>query len=254
MIGKTLMLRSLLFVSALFFTQILIAQPVLDEGKALFKTNCATCHNKNMKDRLTGPALSGTNERWEGREELLYAWIRNSQAVIATGDAYANAIYKEYNNSVMTAFPNLTDPQIDAILQYIQAVSDGIYPPKVDGDIAGTGAVGAPKTDNTFLYVTLLIILGILAIVLARIIGNLNHLAEVRAGNTDAKRKTFADILTSRGVVGFVDFCTGSFRWIYYRKQCHRFGKAAGIPTRAADQIFTCNTFRFTKNRLPILS
>jgi len=206
MFGKTLALRGLLLISALFITNFSFAEPNLDDGKALFKANCATCHAKNMKDRLTGPALGGTQERWEGREELLYAWIRNSQAVIASGDAYANSLYREYNNSVMTSFPNLSDEQIESILGYVDGVYAGTYGPvKVAGD-GGAAIAAAPKKDNTFLYVTLLFILGVLAVVLARIISNLNHLAEVKAGNLDAERRTFGDLLTSRGVVGFVIF------------------------------------------------
>jgi len=206
MFGKTLALRGLLLISALFFTNFSFAEPNLDDGKALFKANCATCHAKSMKDRLTGPALGGTQERWEGREELLYSWIRNSQAVIASGDAYANSLYREYNNSVMTSFPNLTDEQIESILGYIDGVYTGTYGPPASALSAATTGATAPKKDNTFLYVTLLFILGILAVVLSKIISNLNHLAEVKAGNPDAERKTFADLLTSRGVVGFVIF------------------------------------------------
>ena len=40
------------------------AAPDIEAGKTLFKNNCASCHNKNMKDKLTGPALGGTQERW----------------------------------------------------------------------------------------------------------------------------------------------------------------------------------------------
>lgn len=91
-------------------------------GKKLFKSNCAACHNKNMIDDMTGPALAGTSERWAGREELLYQWIRNSQALIASGDPYAVGLYNQYNKSVMTAFPNLKDEEITALLEYIEAV------------------------------------------------------------------------------------------------------------------------------------
>ena len=37
----------------------LIAGPTKEAGKELFIANCASCHNKNMKDKLTGPALGG---------------------------------------------------------------------------------------------------------------------------------------------------------------------------------------------------
>lgn len=33
-------------------------------GKELFIANCASCHAKNMKTALTGPALGGVMARW----------------------------------------------------------------------------------------------------------------------------------------------------------------------------------------------
>ncbi len=89
-------------------------------GKKLFRRNCASCHRRNMVDDMTGPALRGVTKRWEGRETLLYAWIKNSQAVIASGDAYATALYKEWDNSEMNAFPKLTDEDILDLLSYIE--------------------------------------------------------------------------------------------------------------------------------------
>jgi hypothetical protein len=52
------------------------------------------------------------------RQKLVYDFIRNSQAVIAK-DAYAKALYEEYNRLVMPAFPLSTDRQIDLLLDYI---------------------------------------------------------------------------------------------------------------------------------------
>lgn len=89
-----------------------------DLGKALFKANCAACHNKNMKSDMTGPALGGVQERWEN-EKLLYQFIRNPQAVIKSGDTYAVSLYEKYHKTEMTAFPDLTDEEIEAILEYI---------------------------------------------------------------------------------------------------------------------------------------
>ncbi|NNE28068.1 MAG: c-type cytochrome [Saprospiraceae bacterium] len=203
--SKSLITKGLFLISVLLFSNFLSAEPNLDEGKALFKANCATCHNKNMKDKMTGPALAGYADRWEGKEELLYAWIRNSQAVIAAGDSYAVSLYKEWNNSVMTAFPNLTDQQIEDILGYVDGVADGTYGPQLAVVAAGETA-DTPKESNTFLYITLLGILAILALVLARIISNLSHLNEVKLGNVNAQRRTLSDLLTSRGVVGLVLF------------------------------------------------
>ncbi|GAB1398257.1 hypothetical protein MASR1M65_30370 [Saprospiraceae bacterium] len=103
----------------------LTAAPDANAGKDLFKANCAACHNKNMKDDLTGPALGGVQERWAGREKLLHDWIRNSQAVIGSGDKYANDLYVKWNKSQMNAFPNLTDDDINSLLLYIDGVFTG---------------------------------------------------------------------------------------------------------------------------------
>jgi len=177
-----------------------------DEGKGLFKQYCAQCHNKNMKDKLTGPALGGVSERWES-EELLYAWIRNSQEVIASGDPYAVALYNEYNKSVMNPFVFLTDDQIGSLLMYIDCMNDGSCIPGAGQTaiVPGNG-VAADKTNNNFLYITLFVILGLLALVLARITANLNYLNKVKEGNPPASRGTLADILTSKGVIGFLVF------------------------------------------------
>ncbi len=206
MVHKTLMFRLLACFALSLFTLSLSAQPDLDKGKSLFKANCASCHNKNMTDDLTGPALAGFDERWAGREDLLNEWIRNSQAVIASGDSYATKLFADWNNSIMTPNPNLTDEDIASLLEYIKAVAEGSYPPKTNG-IGGDIASQAPtKSNNTLLYIVLALILGILALVLARIISNLNHMAAVKAGESPGPRKSMMDILTSKSVVSFVIF------------------------------------------------
>jgi cytochrome c2 len=205
MIRKSFLIKYLL-VLFLGLTCHVVYAASADEGKVLFKQYCAQCHNKNMKDKLTGPALGGVEERWES-QELLYAWIRNSQEVIASGDPYAVALYNEYNKSVMNPFVFLTDDEIASMLLYIDGMYTGTYGPKPagGGEVAGTG-VAAEKTNNNFLYITLFVILGLLALVLARITANLNYLAKVKEGDPPATKGTLADILTSKGMIGFLVF------------------------------------------------
>lgn len=92
-------------------------------GKNLFNQNCAACHSLNRK--MTGPALANVESRLaedEGLDrEWLYAWIKNSPGMIKSGDAYANKIYNEYNQAAMTAFPTLSNADIDNILAYTAA-------------------------------------------------------------------------------------------------------------------------------------
>lgn len=90
------------------------------KGKSLFNANCAACHQLDKK--MTGPALRYVETRLSEEEgldrEWLNAWIRNSSALIKSGDAYANKIYAEYNGSAMTAFPQLSDDDLTNILAY----------------------------------------------------------------------------------------------------------------------------------------
>ncbi|MBO6533073.1 MAG: cytochrome c, partial [Muricauda sp.] len=88
------------------------------KGKQLFNQNCAACHALDRK--MTGPALANVETRLAEEEgldkEWLYSWIKNSAGMIASGDAYANKIYAEYNQAAMTAFPTLSNEDIDNIL------------------------------------------------------------------------------------------------------------------------------------------
>ena len=87
-------------------------------GKKLFNTNCAACHKLNKK--AVGPALRGVSDKYE--KEWLYQWIKNSAVFIKSGDAKAVAIWEEYNKSPMTAFPQLSNEDIDNIIAYTDYV------------------------------------------------------------------------------------------------------------------------------------
>ncbi|HAH33590.1 MAG TPA: cytochrome C, partial [Flavobacteriaceae bacterium] len=83
-------------------------------GEKLFKANCAACHK--LYKKATGPALYGVGDKYE--KEWLYSWVKNSAALIATGDSRANAIFEEYNKSAMNAFPGLSNTDIDNLIAY----------------------------------------------------------------------------------------------------------------------------------------
>jgi len=114
LITLALPLKAFILVFAMF-SQFLFAQepdPVL--GKKLFNSNCAACHKVNKK--AVGPALRGASTKYE--KEWLYSWIKNSSAMIKSGDDQAVAIWEEYNKSAMTAFPQLSTDDIDNIIAY----------------------------------------------------------------------------------------------------------------------------------------
>jgi mono/diheme cytochrome c family protein len=190
---------------AFFFIQVATVA-VAQDGKALFKDNCAACHAKDMKTASTGPALGGAEERWaDYPKEDLYSWIRNSAAMIESGHPRAKQLWGEWGPTVMTAFPNLKNEDIDALLVYINEVY--VYVPEVTVVGTGTGTTGEPANDNTTLYFGILVaVLALLAIVLARIIANLNYMAKVKAGEDAGERQTLVQLLTDKRLLAFLTF------------------------------------------------
>ena len=107
----------MLFFSPLIFSFSSHSQDLdINKGKSLFNANCAACHKLNKN--LIGPALAGVSEKYE--KEWLYTWIKNSSAMIKSGDERAVAIWEEYNKAAMNAFPQLSNEDIDNILAYIR--------------------------------------------------------------------------------------------------------------------------------------
>ena len=109
-------LSLLLLAFVLAFSTNILAQETGDAiaGEALYKSNCAACHKLDKKG--VGPALRNVAEKYE--RDWLYKWISNSQGLIKSGDSKAVALFAEYNNSVMTSFPGLSNNDIDNILAY----------------------------------------------------------------------------------------------------------------------------------------
>jgi len=126
------------------------AQDVV-EGRTLFKSKCASCHALDAPS--TGPAL--TPKMNELEESFLIPWIRNNQALIASGNAQAIEASK-YSPSEMTAFPNLTDDQIKNIIAYAK-----------EGEPKKAEEAGAAVVDEG---VSSLSIAGVIAIIVVSIV------------------------------------------------------------------------------------
>jgi mono/diheme cytochrome c family protein len=89
-------------------------------GKELFASLCKACHSVNS--RLTGPPLAGVTGKRD--KTWVHNFVRNSAEMIAAGDADAVAIFTEYNQVPMLAFPQLSDQEIDDIFTYIDAETE----------------------------------------------------------------------------------------------------------------------------------
>lgn len=154
-------------ISLLMLFMPLIAGAQID-GEKLFKVNCSACHLITEK-KLIGPGLAGVEQRWEDKE-LLYKWIKNSSEVLASGDAYSNALFEEYNKSIMPA-QNVNTEEIDAILAYINAGPVAAAPVAAD---AGGAAVPVEEAPTVPYWVVLLGVL-ILLIILISMLRNLKY-------------------------------------------------------------------------------
>lgn len=152
------------------------------KGKQLYNTNCAACHQLDRK--MTGPALRNVEARLAEEQgldrEWLNSWIRNSAGMIKSGDAYANQIWNEYNQTAMTAFPTLSDQDISDILAYTAATP----PEKDDEVIQQQVVVQEPGISNKLILGALAILFALLAMALVLVRRTLNRFAEEKGLET----------------------------------------------------------------------
>ncbi len=153
----------------LFSFNISAQEPDIAKGKSLFNANCAACHKVNKK--LIGPAIRGVSAEHE--KEWLYSWIRNSAAMIKSGDPDAIAVYEEYNKVAMNSFPQLSNEDIDNILAY----SDYIPPkPAAVSTLSSNTEVTSSNSSNDIILILLSFVLIVLIILLVLINKTLKNL------------------------------------------------------------------------------
>ncbi|MCH7412945.1 c-type cytochrome [Belliella sp. R4-6] len=138
------------------------SEEAIAAGKSVFNANCKSCHKLDQK--YTGPALRGVTDRRS--VEWAKSFIKNSQALIASGDAQANAIYKEFGNLAMPAHEFLSDTELENLLSYIEygdkeaAVTEG------GGDGSSGQAAGGSGVPNEYLTIILAVLVVVLLLIL----------------------------------------------------------------------------------------
>ena len=157
----------------LFFSFSSHSQDVdIAKGKSLFNANCAACHKLNKN--LVGPKLSGVTDKYE--KEWLYTWIKNSSAMIKSGDQRAVAVYEEWNKVAMNAFPQLSNDDIDNILAYTEYKPD----PVVTTAVSDSGVIVSQNTGSIsqdLVLISLIIILMVLITMLYLVNKTLREIA-----------------------------------------------------------------------------
>jgi mono/diheme cytochrome c family protein len=172
----------LLLLTLCFSFAVNAQEPDIQKGKSLFNANCAACHK--LKKRAVGPALAGVSAKYD--REWLYSWIKNSTAMVKSGDAQAVAIYEEYNGSVMTSFPQLSNEDMDNILAYTD------YTPPAPAAAAMPAAVAAESGGgftNDLILAVLLLVLAALVTMLFLVNKTLNKIAAANGVELVKKEK-----------------------------------------------------------------
>ena len=139
------------------------------KGKELFNANCASCHKLDSKS--TGPALRGVADKHD--RAWLYKWIHNSSEMIKSGDAAAVKLFTENNKVTMTAFPQLSEGDIDNIMAYTSEVAPVAEKPAAAPVAEGSGS-GA---SNNLILGALVLVLGVLIVMLVLVNKTLRRIA-----------------------------------------------------------------------------
>ena len=176
-------LSILLFTLIVNFSSV-FAQASAEQGEKIFKQNCTSCHSIGTT-KVVGPGLKDVLKRVPS-EDWLKTWIKNSSAVIKSGDAYAKKIYEENNKAAMSSFDNLKDDQLASLIEYLKNPPA----PKQAATATGGAAGASPTTSNedgiwnyvllalAAIFIILIVVLGGIKETLARLVRERDGLPE----------------------------------------------------------------------------
>jgi cytochrome c551/c552 len=132
------------------------------KGKEIFNANCAACHKLDAKS--TGPALRGVEAKYD--KEWLYKWIKNSGELIKSGDAQAVKVFEENNKVAMTAFPQLSNEDIDNIIAYTSEPAPVAVAPVAGASVDGNNAANESGVSNNLILGALSLVMLMLVVML----------------------------------------------------------------------------------------
>ncbi|MET0393386.1 MAG: c-type cytochrome [Chitinophagaceae bacterium] len=162
--------KLLLFI--LSFTVFSIINVSAQDGAAIFRSKCASCHILG-KD-ATGPNLQGVVSRWDTREHL-HEWIKNYSKAVAAGYPRAKEVIN-FASSNMTVFEgSITDAEIDAVIDYVDK-----WQPPVKGPENSGGK--EEKNQNAVIFGVISLILFVITLILLQVNSNLKKLSDDAEG------------------------------------------------------------------------
>ncbi|XOV65953.1 MAG: cytochrome c3 family protein [Fluviicola sp.] len=180
-------------VTILFLTGSYTAQA--QDGGALFKANCATCHHP-FKDG-TGPKLSGVRDQWleNADEATLILWIRNWQEAAAK-NPYAQQRSKIKASNMQAFGDKWTDDEILSIFDWIDAQVEDTGG---GGGGAAGGAEGAAVEEEEsslgWIWIALFAVFATIILAVGGVRRQLKHAQAEVDGDEEGAAQSYADEL-----------------------------------------------------------
>ncbi|KAA3440799.1 c-type cytochrome [Rufibacter hautae] len=176
----------------------------------LFKNNCVQCHSVG-EDVVVGPGLRDVHKRRS--EAWLLKWIKNSSALIQSGDKDAVAVFNKFAKQQMPSFA-FSDEELGSIIAYIKsesaapatAAAPSAGPDTAPGEKVGENAIGNVGGTVDLLLVVLVVVLIVLVVTLLIIASVLKNYLKGKGDLTGAeqemleRRTNFANIYKSKAV------------------------------------------------------
>jgi cytochrome c2 len=117
------------------------------EAATIFNSRCTACHTYGRGIKV-GPDLKGVNER--RKRDWLLKFIHASSSVIKSGDPTGRSLFAEFKQQRMPDWVDLSDKQINEILDYIAIGGPDIRP--LDERNAQTASTADLETGRGLFY------------------------------------------------------------------------------------------------------
>ena len=163
------------------------------KGKEIFNANCAACHKLDAK--ATGPALRGVSAKYD--KEWLYKWIKNSGELIKSGDAQAVKVFEENNKVAMTAFPQLSNEDIDNIIAYTSEPAPVAAAPVAGAAVAGNAGSDQNGVSNNLILGALSLVMLMLIVMLYLVYNMLTKIADAKGIEIVKKNRSLMGLFTA---------------------------------------------------------
>jgi mono/diheme cytochrome c family protein len=162
--------RLLLLASVLLFSFIKISA---QDGKMIFQNKCGSCHI--MGQDATGPNLQGVLARWGGDMKAIHVWVLNWENAVKAGYPRAIEAQNLKPTSMLPFVGQITDPEIDAVIKYVDAWIPPTSPTPTTID-------GKEPSGGGLIFGIISLIMAIIAIILMQVNSNLKKLSDDAEG------------------------------------------------------------------------